>query len=548
MYALSLFILTGFFVAFYTYKYTWFHIIHLFESLNNASNPIPSLIHTASSANILQLIAASDDEDKVTRKHAQLVKAIARAAFTATITSTVVMIEFILIELNRDIDASSPEHTLWGILLSTIVLCLVFVQPAAMCYLLVNKIFKSNILDNDSTKLITSFSLMVIWLIFVSKSYIFTDLAVVEGAGMLSYYVQRISILGVTLMAVLNGVGSFSTVYYYLYKRLAPQQKVSTDTAKQRVQSLEKSLQNTDNMISKKEVELKNRIGDNTNDASELNRRTNLRPKGSFMDLQSLHIFNKSSSEQSTLQTEINSLKMIKNDIYVKLLRAQQTLDNQQAKLTGKSSYKDQISGIVAQCVSFYCLFKILQVSIVHSIQFFRSNDINTSKSDPLVLTLTHITEFVFTIEDEEFLINQLSFIISGVLFLCSFNGVFLTLTHLYRFLPIDLSKLDSSSDKSSSTKRNPKSVSVIKNLFVSQLMGIYVLATINILKSNLTQTMGLKLNALMLTTGLEMNVVDHWFDKVFLVSVVLTGIVIRVGEVWRDDGFEEQELMGKIV
>ncbi len=218
---------------------------------------------------------------------------------------------------------------------------------------------------------------------------------------------------------------------------------------------------------------------------------------------------------------------------------------------TSQDKFHVKIRKIIQLSLSIYCTFKILQVTSIKIISIFNSkfyDEVSTKESDPLVLTIVKTIQIFITIKDEEFITNQLSFIVSGALFLCSINGVFMTFQHLYRFLPLDLSKLS----KTTTPNTKYQSVSIIKNLLISELTGIYTLATILILKSNLTSNFSSKLNTLFSLTNQNISIVqlDNWFDKIFLVSVVLTAVCIKTAEYLSDDidGFEDQALAGKIV
>lgn len=78
-------------------------------------------------------------------------------------------------------------------------------------------------------------------------------------------------------------------------------------------------------------------------------------------------------------------------------------------------------------------------------------------------------------------------------------------------------------------TKKKP---SIIKNLIVSELTGIYILATILMIRSNLPFGVSAKLNELLGEKFTVPNVViDVWFDKVFAITCVLTLIGIKIAE-----------------
>ena len=306
-------------------------------------------------------------------------------------------------------------------------------------------------------------------------------------------------------------------------------------------------------MIKSKEIEYEKQQSSRPYaDDSQLNKRPGFQPKKSFLDLntlnQTLNPFKSNTSKvENELISEINSLKIIKNDIYLKMLKVERNINQS----TSQDKFHVKIRKIIQLSLSIYCTFKILQVTSIKIISIFNSkfyDEVSTKESDPLVLTIVKTIQIFITIKDEEFITNQLSFIVSGALFLCSINGVFMTFQHLYKFLPLDLSKLT----KTTTPNTKYQSVSIIKNLLISELTGIYTLATILILKSNLTSNFSSKLNTLFSLTNQNISIVqlDNWFDKIFLVSVVLTAVCIKTAEYLSDDidGFEDQALAGKIV
>jgi len=556
-------------VFYHTYRHVWFHIIKIFESNNKfnskyADNNDPDLnnnnyYNNNNNNNSFIRLISSDDLSISNQRLIDYLKKIARIAFATSLTSSFLVVEFILYQFmnnkvneQEDQEVHKLESMIWKSNLFIITLNLVVIHPILITVLLINKFFKSKILNNLTIKFITTLIIFIIWCIFISNFDSFTDLDIIdsEESNIFAYCLLRISIIGITLIAILNGIGSFSTAYYQLFKRSNISKQIFTQ---EHLLSLEKTLQNTNNMIKQKEEEFEKQqslkyLDDGNN---ELNKRPNIQSKSSFLGLDTLkNPFKKDTHTQlsNDLNSEINSLKIIKNDIYLKLLKIEkQIIDN----TNNKNSKIQLIKNIIQLSLSIYCTFKILQVSSIKLFSLFRyqlNNDLSTKESDPLVLTIAKTLQLIISVQDEEFLINQLSFIVSGALFLGSINGVFMTFQHLYKFLPLDLSKLN----KTTTQNTKFQSVSIIKNLLISELTGIYTLATILILKSNLTSSFNSKLNSLLSITNQNLSItqLDNWFDKMFLVSVIITAISIKIAEFLSEDieGFEDQTLVGKIV
>lgn len=541
---------------YYVYRYVWFHAIDLFETYQSqVTSRRPSVVQTESSfVKVLKY--------DLNLKDIQWVKTIARIVFTVTITTVVVIMEFILIQLlNAHGDTPSEIDSIslfiWQTSIITILANLILVQPLIITVLLINKLFKNELLNKFNIKLISSTLIMIVWLLFVSKFDTLTDFN--DGTFFIgldtwkSIFFHKISIIGITLIAILNGIGSYSTFYYYLYQDFKSQ-PIDKDTKKQRLSNLNKTFYQTESLIDLKLKEL-----DQRND-NLLQKRPNIQPKGSFLDLEILERLNNKKNEKDELSNEINSLTKIKNDVSYKISKIENSLDATTYMESNSSYFKSQqlIKNIIQKAIAIYCVFKMIQVTIITIISFYQAyhkqDRTSVKESDPLVITISKIIQLFITINNEEFLVNFLSFLVSGGLFICSFNGVFLSLRHLYKFIPIDLSQLE---NPNSSLKHKP--VSIIKNLIISELLGIYGLATLLILKSSLTNNFRSTLMSLLSRNTLnsssiinneDIHIIDFWFDKVYLVSMLITISAIRLSEIFGNDydGYESQELLDKIV
>lgn len=212
-----------------------------------------------------------------------------------------------------------------------------------------------------------------------------------------------------------------------------------------------------------------------------------------------------------------------------------------------------------------YCIYKLISTFtikvphiIMHAIahpkdysyEYFeklsKGND-EASSGDPLAVTLANIFDFLifrFNYQQElDSLTKQISLILSISLFICSISTVTTTISYLLRLFPLRLqllalSTIQSNGDEKGlpisnnnryNTKKKP---SIIKNLIVSELTGIYILATILMIRSNLPFGVSAKLNELLGEKFTVPNVViDVWFDKVFAITCVLTLIGIKIAE-----------------
>ncbi|KAH3671375.1 hypothetical protein WICMUC_004672 [Wickerhamomyces mucosus] len=536
------------FVFYYTYKYSWNNIIRLFESLSRLNN------NNSSNLNLYindPIIGTNDDyrNDLKILKPFQLLEEkdsfqlnqIAKVIFTINVSVTVLVIQSILIQfmyIDDKIDSNDEYYLLWlwNFLIYTSVLNLILIQPFLIFFILFDKInynYNNNNYKPNNLKFLvkffTSFLFTILWIGLISSFDKITDLNV-NNDGFIHSYLQKIGIIGITLISSMNGLGSISTFYYYLYQflifKLTKFSRFNEFTESKKknyddlLSNLYQKLRSTEQMINDKQLELQNK-NFNNNSNQDLNKRINIKPKGSFIDLKSLFqssFESSSSSSTSNLSIEINSLNSIRNEIIYKIEKITKN------SIPIKNSLNYRIKFYLQRIFAIYCILKILQVSIVKILTITNGIDPTTS-SDPLVLTIINILKIFITIKDDEFIINQLSFLISGIFFIFSLNGIYILLSHIYRFIPIGLIKLTTS----------------VKNLILSEIFGIYILSTLFILKSNLTKKFNSKLNNLLHLSNNDIFAIDSWFDKIYLISVIVTFIGIKISEIWYNDDDDDE-------
>lgn len=209
-----------------------------------------------------------------------------------------------------------------------------------------------------------------------------------------------------------------------------------------------------------------------------------------------------------------------------------------------------------------YCVYKLLntflwriplltwhslQYPTDHTYEYFRSTSTGGGFSDPLAVTLANFLNFLLfrfkDQQDKDSLAKQISLVLSVSLFACSVTTVVSTASYLTNLLPARLQVLALRSIQSNSThellptsNKQPhgklKRPSVIKNLLISELTGVYVLATILMIRSNLPFDVAKQLNFMLGEEfGVPELVIDAWFDKVFAASSLLSIIGIKVAE-----------------
>ncbi|SCU83741.1 LAMI_0C04434g1_1 [Lachancea mirantina] len=226
-----------------------------------------------------------------------------------------------------------------------------------------------------------------------------------------------------------------------------------------------------------------------------------------------------------------------------------------------KSKVIDNFKSIFKIIFLFYCIYKLYSVFFrripaiikhVHhdandaDFERFTSAE-NNSPSDPLAVTLAKILDFLFLKlnyqQELDSFTKLISLILSVSLFACSFTTVLTTVSYLITVLPLqgNIGALRSLGDADSTDplplynneqQRRKKPVSIIKNFVISELTGVYVSATILMIRSNLPFDISEKLNELLGKKFIVPSIlIDIWFDQVFAISAVLTLVGIRIAQ-----------------
>ncbi|SCU98549.1 LAFA_0G18690g1_1 [Lachancea sp. 'fantastica'] len=211
-----------------------------------------------------------------------------------------------------------------------------------------------------------------------------------------------------------------------------------------------------------------------------------------------------------------------------------------------------------------YCIYKLISIFLcrvptlwIHSIRhpedyeyekLMKHNSGESIAGDPLAVSLAKICDFlIFRLKEktqQESLVKQISLVLSLSLFGCSVTTVVTTISYLTTLLPLRFRILALKSMRQSPRNEplptvNPKSFrkgksepSIIKNLLISELTGIYVLATILMVRSNLAIGAAQRLNRMLgEKSTVPYIVLDVWFDKIFALSAIMSLIGIKLAE-----------------
>ncbi|KAK6454061.1 Abscisic acid G-protein coupled receptor-domain-containing protein [Scheffersomyces xylosifermentans] len=516
--------------------------------------------------------------------------------FSATIALSVELIFLMLCEL---IDVFNEDTRLFFFTLTidSLIFLLTVVQPYLIVSLFVNqKIFPG--IKGNTTNLVKTVLLFIFWLVALHKcgdlSRSFTPRVVhsttVHGSNtksLIETKINEISIAGITILAVLSGIGSTSTPYklfpvekYFtkFFKR-AKQHDSGTEIPKKRqITDVElnasiRYLNNTCSLLAKREQELERVLQENGGTIYNLpdrsssdnllkfhgNANGNLpskkRPFGGLLHkVQSFASLASASSEESELSKEIEGLKDLRASLYNDLMKQiEQFLEQKHSGIENGHKIVNLLWKWGYMAFGLYCVYRIVNVLLIriplHVIYGAYAEDFEihptdtnvideqtpdaellkatSTTKDALATTLAKLILLVFhnLAISETQLVNQLSFILSGSLFVCSFSNVLVTFKSFGRFLPASV--VSHSSNNWS------------KHLIISELAGVYVIATALLIRTNLPTNLSNHISKILSLSGSaisnpnisvkEVQFIDSWFDKVFAFSCVATGISIIV-------------------
>ncbi|KAK5677256.1 hypothetical protein LTS10_010445 [Elasticomyces elasticus] len=214
--------------------------------------------------------------------------------------------------------------------------------------------------------------------------------------------------------------------------------------------------------------------------------------------------------EVKALQLEISGLETMRYHLSSSLSSARSQHETQQLSRTARGRAL-AVANTVFAC---YCAYRILSASF-SSIRRFAQPDRSFATADPINNFLALLTTHWDSDLDRAAWSRQISFLLSGVMLLASFNAVLQTFRLFSRFTPM----LHFSGAASSTSLP----------LIISQVAGTYVISSALLLRSNLPEEVGGVISEA-LGAPLEARFVEGWFESWFLVAVVVTGMGVVVG------------------
>lgn len=223
--------------------------------------------------------------------------------------------------------------------------------------------------------------------------------------------------------------------------------------------------------------------------------------------------------ERTTLQLEIQGLETMRHSLQNSMTILQ---NRRQSQLRAHTAYGRLLS-MFSYTFAIYCAYRIVATTVT-TLRRLSSPNTSFSSSDPINNVLALLAKHWDPTIDRVAWSRTISFLLSGVMLLLSFNSVFQTFFLFAKVVPGLLHH----------TKTNFA-------LIISQIAATYVISSALLLRSNLPPEMKSKIGDA-LGAPLEPGFTERWFEGWFLTASAATALGIWLGKrlkgaEWDDDG-----------
>lgn len=441
--------------------------------------------------------------------------------FSATIALAAVLVELILCELSNTLDPAARAVALKATV-PTLLFALVVLIPFLELQSIVSGSgwsFKRTNGRFPKTAWILQLCGFAIWIgAFwwlgkgIPGTYIHT-IASQPGKGLNEACLERVGIIGISLMALLSGFAAVSAPWQTFGAK--PKPVTEADVARKQA-----GLDATNDMLAAKRSRLR-----------ALQRKVKDTPPEGFMTKVIGAIRGSPDTQElKGLEMEISGLNSMALSLSSSLSVLQSRLAyNQRASSAMGKVFLTPFSYAFA----LYCIYRVLATSLTTFRRvWFPSPDIifTSSDTDPINRMLSLLAKNFDPSLDQLAWSRQISFLLSGVILLASFNSV-LTTFHML-------------------TKLSPGLVYQAQAnlaLIIAQISATYVISSALLLRSNLPTEMKTVVSEA-LGSPLEPGFVERWFDGWFLLASVCTAIGIWIGRKFAGPGdWDDWDVEGDI-
>jgi hypothetical protein len=416
-----------------------------------------------------------------------------------------VLVELILCELSNSVNPAARAYAL-KITVPTLLFFLVILIPFLELQSIVSgsgwSFSRTDRGKIPKTAWILQFGGFFLWLMGfwwlgkgIPGTYIH-EMASQPGKGLSEACLERIGIIGISLMALLSGFAAVSAPW----QTFGAKQRVVTESDVARKQA---GLDATNDMLAAKKSRLR-----------ALQRKVKDTPPQGFM-AKAIGTIRGSADTQElkALELEISGL----SSMALSLSSSLTLLQNRLAYSRRASSPLGKVFVTPASyAFAIYCIYRVFSTTLTTLRRLlFPSPDptsFSSSSTDPINRILSLLAKHVDPTLDQLAWSRQISFLLSGIILLASFNSVLQTFHMITKLSPSLLYQAQAN-----------------LALIIAQISATYVISSALLLRSNLPMEMKSVVSEA-LGSPLEPGFVERWFEGWFLVASAGTAVGIWVG------------------
>lgn len=430
---------------------------------------------------------------------------VVRVSFSTTFALAFVLGELIFCEISNIIDPSARSLALKFTIPTLLFLLIVLIPFLEIQSIIQGAGWEFRVSRGRIPRMpwILQFTGFIIWLMmfwWLGKSlpgtYVY-DTANQAGKSMMEACLERVGVVGISMMAILSGFAAISSPWQTLKAKSRP----VTETELLRKQA---GLDATIDMLGSKRNRLR-----------VLQRKMSDAPQtGLITKFMGSIRGDADAQEVSMLQQEISGLETMSMSLSSSLAMLQARRSAARAASTPMGRF-----WIVSSYgFSMYCLYRILATSLT-TVRRWWSTEATFSDTDPINRFLGLLAKHWDPHLNQAAWSRQISFALSGVILLASFNSSFQTFHLFAKWMP----------GLRYQTQANLA-------LIIAQISATYVISSALLLRSNLPREVGSVISEA-LGSPLEASFVDRWFESWFLFSVIVTSMVIFLGKKLGNEG-----------
>ncbi|KAH8596844.1 Abscisic acid G-protein coupled receptor-domain-containing protein [Bisporella sp. PMI_857] len=438
-------------------------------------------------------------------------RSIVAISFSTTIALAAVLAELLLCEISNSLDPNARSAAL-GITVPTLLFFLVILIPFLELRSIITGCGWSFGRKDDGKKRRLPWFLQIagfmIWLLgfwwlgqSVPASYARSTTATTTK-GLSEACVERVGIVGIALMATLSGFAAVSASWQTFGVKHRP--VTEADVARKQA-----GLDATNDMLAAKKSRLR-----------ALQRKVHESPSEGFVTKMIGSIRGGGDGQEiKGLELEISGLTSMGQSLSASLTLLQNRLAASQrsSSALGKFFYTP-----TAYAFALYCVYRILATTLTILRRMVASPDsaaFSSSNTDPINQTLSLLAKYVYPQLDQQAWSQQISFLLSGIILLASFNSVLQTFHMLTKLSPSLLYQAQAN-----------------LALIIAQISATYVISNAILLRSNLPLEMKSVVSDA-LGSPLEPGFVEHWFENWFLFASIATALGIWLRRVFAGPG-----------